>query len=282
MLFDTNFSQNFASTIRGKWGTEDTITLRKFEQYKEWFCLAELTVEKNFVEPFRQIKTESEIKKTQVAATHIDKILQEFLPTLKVGITEKAATHKLENLIRANGKFELSFDAIVAFGSNTANPHHHPGEKTLEKNMPILIDSGAKFAGYCSDMTRNFWFGGSVDPEYKKVYELLLEIQSEANTQFVTDKKIAEIDLWVRKKMGKYEPFFVHSLGHGTGLDIHEAPSLSQKNKDALQTNEIVTNEPGIYIPEKFGIRIEDQLIINKNFSSKNIFTKFDKTLQKI
>ncbi|PID70614.1 hypothetical protein CSB37_00820 [bacterium DOLZORAL124_38_8] len=281
VLFDEHFNTRFAPTLRGTWGIEDTITLRTQTQYQQWFCNADLVVQKNFIEQQRRTKTTFEIESTQAAATHTDECIKKLLPCLKVGVTEAEISNILRNLLEQTGEKE-SFENIIAFGENSAKPHHEPGLKKLARNMPVLIDCGSRVNGYCSDMTRNFWFGDTISSEYENAYQTLFRIQSTANEKFVSQTPVKGIALFVRAELGAKNEFFIHSLGHGTGLNVHEAPSISKKSTEVLQTNDIVTNEPGLYFDGKFGIRIEDQLVVKEAFNENNVLTRFSKELIKI
>lgn len=279
VLFDQDFTKTFAPKISGKIGIEDSATLAQHKQFQSWLANAETLPQSNVIEQFRSVKTAEEIEKTRIAAAHVDEVLGKIPEILKTGITEKEVCFHLENLIRDNGRFGIAFDSIVAFGEHSAIPHHTPTDRKLTKNEPILIDCGAVYEGYHSDITRNFWFGDTVDPAYKKAYEQLLEIQSEANEKCVSGAKAAEIDAFVRKSLGNSQEFFTHSLGHGTGLEIHELPNLSSKSEAILETGNIITCEPGLYFPGKWGIRIEDQLVVKNSWDFENILTKFSKRL---
>ena len=184
---------------------------------------------------------------------------------------------ELEIALRARGKFELAFDPIVAFGANSAVPHHQPSKKNLQKNENILVDCGAKFSGFCSDLTRNFFFG-SPSREFLHKFENLKNAQNLTIKKFVAGAKISAIEKFCREKIGPDKKFFSHSLGHGVGLEIHERPVISQKSREKLRKNQIVTCEPGVYFPEKFGIRIEDLLQIRENRPPK-ILSKSEKNL---
>lgn len=259
---------------------ENDLTLRKLDWLNTLFPEVSFLPQDMVLETLRQQKNETEIEKLKSAQNQVDSVLLPFLKSnLKTDITEKELAFKLEIAFRGNGKFDLSFPIIVAFGKNSAIPHHEPSSQKLTSGENILIDCGVKFDGFCSDMTRNFVFG-KVDQEFLQSYCKLLKIQKKCLNQFVPNKKISNIEIFCRKELGTLEPFFTHSLGHGVGLEIHEEPRISTQSEKYLQKNEIVTCEPGIYFPQKFGIRIEDTLIVRDK--KPEILTKTTKDLLRI
>ena len=199
----------------------------------------------------------------RIACQHVDTIFKNFFHvTICEGITEFELAKLLEQEICSKKGFTLSFQPIVAFGEGAAQPHHKPRKtRKLQKGDPILIDCGAKFEGWCSDMTRNFSLG-KPSKEYREKYRKLLKIHEEVLKLFLPGKKVAELDQFVRDKLKNDAQFFTHSLGHGVGKEVHELPKISIKSDEILKKNSVVTCEPGIYFPGKFGIRIEDQLVI--------------------
>lgn len=279
-LFDANFSSRLAKKIRGKIAVEDSVSLAQFEQYKQWFLNADLEPQKKIFEQFRAIKVETEIENTRIAAAHVGQVLEKIRGFFKAGVTEREVCFQLENMIRAEGKFGIAFDSIVAFGEHSAIAHHAPTDRKLKKNEPILIDCGAVYNGYHSDITRNFWFGDTVDKKYADFFEKLFDVQQRSLQQFVSGAKVVDLDGFVRTNLKKSADFFTHSLGHGTGLEIHELPNISGKSEAVLETGNIVTCEPGVYLAGEFGIRIEDQVVIGDVFDAENVLTNFAKELQ--
>ncbi len=156
-----------------------------------------------------------------------------------------------------------SFDPIVASGKNSSKPHALPTDKKIDVGEPITIDMGCKYKGYCSDMTRTI-FVGYVPEQIKPIYDLVLKNQLQTEDELKEGANIKTISRMVENdfKLHGYE--LVHALGHGVGLDIHEAPIISSRNDNLLKDKMVITNEPGIYIPGKFGVRIEDTVLIVK------------------
>ncbi len=234
-----------------------------------------------------QEKRKMSHKHIRTAQAHIDDLLESFVPSiLREGKSEKEISDALETAIRAGGKFELAFPSIIAFGEGAAEPHHEPrGDRFLKRGDPILIDCGAKYKGWCSDVTRMFCFGEPL-PEFREKYEKVLRIHEEVLPQFLPGKRVKELDLFVRQELGFDEKYFIHGLGHGVGKEVHEAPRITSVFKkmvapnppEILKEGMVVTCEPGLYFPEKFGIRIEDILVVREG--KPEILSKTPRMLQ--
>lgn len=233
----------------------------------------------NSIEQLRVIKREDELKNLIKAQRIAEKVL-DFVKHLliKKGITEKQIAWEIEKCGHEHGADAISFAPVVAFGNHSAIPHHQNTNRKFKKGEIVLIDMGMKYNGYCSDMTRVFFTAKPTSLE-QKIYSLVLEVQEAAIRKIrpkMSGKKVDKIARNMIKKAG-YEKNFSHSLGHGIGLEIHEAPNLSVHNEKPLPAGAVVTVEPGIYLEGQFGIRIEDMVILERK-GAKNI-TKFPKTL---
>ena len=241
---------------------ENYVTYAKYKEYIRKYKINNLVETENIIEKQRMIKDEEEISNIQKACEITDNCFSYILSYIKPGMTEKQIADEIEQYYkqRTDG---LSFDTIVASGENTSKPHAVPTERKIQEKDIITIDMGCKVNGYCSDMTRTF-FVGEVPENIKPVYDLVLKNQLQtteeykdgANTRLLT--KMVENDF----KLNGYD--LVHALGHGVGLEIHEAPYVNYKSDTQLRENMVVTNEPGIYLPGKFGVRIEDTIAITK------------------
>ena len=170
-----------------------------------------------------------------------------------------------------NGADGLSFETIAISGKNTSMPHGVPTEKPVEKGDFITMDYGALYRGYHSDMTRTVALG-YVSDEQEKVYNTVLEAQKAAAEAVKPGAKCADADAAARQIIEKagYAEFFTHGTGHGVGIDIHEPPTVSYRSEETLRPGDVVTAEPGIYLPGKFGVRIEDMLYVTEN-SAENL-----------
>lgn len=214
----------------------------------------------------RIIKDKSEIEKIACAAKIADKAFHHILGVIKPGLSEKAVALELEFFMRRKGAEGLSFESIVASGARSSMPHGAASEKIIEPGEFVTLDFGCKYEGYCSDMTRTIHMG-KANPDEKQVYNLVLEAQIKALQSIREGASGVSVDKCARDIiMGKgYGDFFGHGLGHGVGLEIHEEPRLSPDSKTILKAGMVVTDEPGIYLPGRYGVRIEDLLAVRKD-----------------
>lgn len=214
----------------------------------------------------RTVKSEKEIERIGAAQAVTESALTKTLALLKVGVTEREISAELTYRMLMLGADGLAFDNIVAFGENTADCHHKAGNRKLEKNDIVLFDIGAKLNGYCSDMTRTFYFG-EVNQRFADLHRLVLSAQTYVLKHIKAGVTGIEADMMAREffKANGYEKEFGHSLGHGVGIDIHEYPVLGRSNTEPLPENAVVTVEPGLYIEGFGGVRIEDTVVLKKD-----------------
>lgn len=226
----------------------------------------------------RVIKTEEEIKKVADAEALTAKALAKTIPLLKVGVTEKEISDELTYNMLSLGAEGLAFENIVAFGENTANPHHHVSDKKLEKNDMVTFDIGAKLNGYCGDMTRTFCFGTPIE-KLAQIHKIVLDAQLYALSNIKAGMTGREAHLLASEYITAhgYGEEFTHSLGHGIGIDVHERPYASIRSEEVLRENMIISVEPGIYLDGLGGVRIED-LVVIKEDGVVNL-TNFDKSI---
>ena len=217
----------------------------------------------------KMIKDEQEILNIKKASKISRKSFTELKKKIKVGITEIKVKELLEKIMREKGSEKPAFPTIVAFGENSALPHHQPTNKKLKNNMAILIDFGATYKNYRSDMTRSFWFGDHPTKEYQQVEDIVHQAYTKGlNTaKNCINLPVYKIDRAVREhiKATGYGQQFIHTTGHGVGLDIHEFPSINWKEDTKLENDVVFTIEPGIYLKDKFGIRYENTICFNEN-----------------
>lgn len=194
---------------------------------------------------------------------------------IKTGQTEKEVQNLLEKEMEKLGSEKVAFPTIVAFGKNGAQPHHQPTDTKLLEETPILIDFGATYKNYRSDMTRSFWFGKNPTDEFIKVEKIVKTAYQKALDQSKDNlgKPLGEIDLAARQyiKQEGYGDKFIHTTGHGLGLEIHEPPSIYWKTEDPLLDKTVFTIEPGIYLEEEFGYRYENTILVDKDIKEKAI-----------
>jgi Xaa-Pro aminopeptidase len=186
-----------------------------------------------------------------------------LMSILKPGMTEAQAAWELEVYLRTHGSQGLSFNTIIASGPNGAMAHHEPGPRAIQAGEPIIIDWGAQLDGYRSDMTRTVSIGGG-DAKYHEIYDVVLRAQEAAISSIKAGMTGRAADALAREVIvtAGYGDHFGHSLGHGVGLAIHEAPPVAAMNEFGLPEGAIVTIEPGIYLPGWGGVRIEDMVLL--------------------
>lgn len=239
------------------------LTLRQAAELRYNEKLAGITwVERpETVEPLRAVKDEAELAAIQAAATITDAAMAQVNYLARPGMSERALAWELEKAIREAGADGLAFPIIVAAGPNSALPHYHTGQRPLQAGDVLIVDMGARLNGYHSDLTRTFYLGKNPPAAFWQVYELALAAHTAVFQQARPGMTGVDIDALARDiiNAGGYGEQFGHGLGHGVGLEIHEAPSLSAHSKGtAVSAGMIATVEPGIYLPGWGGVRIED------------------------
>lgn len=215
------------------------------------------------VEKPRSIKDTFEIATIRKAAAFSVLALEKTVPCFKPGLTESELAGILDLEMRRLGCVN-AFETIVAFGSNASRPHHQPTMRKLRRNDTILIDFGANYNGYCSDITRCFAVG-KPSAVYRRVYDVVERAQAAAIAAARPGVKLAVVDEAARAVIRESGlPVYGHGTGHGIGLEIHEMPSINADAKGTLEVGQIVTIEPGVYVPGKLGVRIEDDILITE------------------
>ncbi|MFA6305871.1 MAG: aminopeptidase P family protein [Candidatus Gracilibacteria bacterium] len=269
---------------------EENLTIARFKKIKKLCRIKNHKIKfqniSGHIESQREIKSSQEIKlitKSQRINEKVFLLIKKIIrnatstQSQKTKLpTEIEIAWKIRELGYQFGAEDLSFDPIVAFGKHTSIPHHKPDKTRLKEGDIVLIDMGMKYKGFCSDMTRMI-FTKQPTKLQKEIYEIVLKAQETAIKKIsagITGRKADAFSRDIIAKKG-YAGNYGHSGGHGIGLDIHEQPSLSDKYKDKLKENSIITVEPGIYLTGNFGIRIEDMILVTKT-GSKNL-TKIKK-----
>ncbi len=209
----------------------------------------------------RRRKDENEVKCIVKAAEITGELMEILMEHAKPGIRENDLAREADIFMRERG-LEYAFPIIVVSGFKSSNPHVKPSLKVISEGEPVTIDLGVKYGGYCVDVTRSFIVGRN--PEYEAILEDVANAQEKALNYIKAGVQCRDVDKVARDFLDSrgYGEFFIHSLGHGVGLDIHEPPSLNPFSKDILMENEVVTVEPGIYIRKKFGCRVEDTVLV--------------------
>lgn len=221
------------------------------------------------LQQMRLIKDENEIDLLRKAAALANEGCQMVISSLREGITEEELAFELEFFWKKRGAKKLSFDPIIAFGKNSSMPHYRAGRTILKEGMHVLIDIGVVYQHYHSDMTRVVYFG-KPDPRIQTIYAVVKEAKQKAIELCHPGTLIGELDRIARSFIVEkgYGEYFTHSLGHGVGLDIHEAPTIKTQgafDQIPLESGMVLTIEPGIYLPEIGGVRLEDTLLITES-----------------
>jgi len=226
----------------------------------------ELVPMEGWVESLRRVKDPEEVERIAAAARLTDQGLRWMLGKLRPGMTEREVALELEIWYRKSGAEDVAFDLIVAFGENSSMPHYMPGDRELKEGDLILFDIGARVDGYCADLTRVVALGRP-QPEARAIYELVLEanrVGIEALQAGISGVEADRAARGVIEDAGHGERFG-HGLGHGVGLEVHEGPRLSPVSEDMLEAGMVVTVEPGVYLPGRFGVRIEDLVVVHSD-----------------
>lgn len=241
----------------------DYVTFADYSKLKEAFAQAELVSLPNMVNHLRSVKDADEVALIRQAVKVADDAFVEILKYLELGQTEEEITLQLEFAMRKLGASGRSFDFIVASGWRSAMPHGVASSKQIGSNEFLTLDFGAIYQGYCSDMTRTV-FLGEPGEKHREVYEVVLAAQLAGIEAVKPGRTGKEVDAIARKVIADagYGDYFGHGLGHSVGLAIHEGPNLNPREERVLEPGMVVTVEPGIYIPDWGGVRIEDIVLV--------------------
>ncbi len=265
-------------------GVENSnVTLAQAKNYKNFFAKFGVSLAKNCVldaviENQRLVKSANEVSMIKQAQKITEEAYLEVLNCVKPGITEREIALELEYLMRKKGADGASFKLITITGKKTSLPHGEPDNSVIKEGDFFLSDIGALYKGYHSDMTRTVAVKNYTD-EMAEIYNIVLNAQLSALKAVKAGVKASLVDKTARDVIthAGYGSYFGHSTGHGVGLDIHELPTVSTGGEAILSDNMVITVEPGIYMPNKFGIRIEDMILVTQNGYEN--FTTIDKTL---
>lgn len=269
---------------RVRFEAED-VTVARLKRWKKRFRGTRFVPSENVVEEWRRQKKPEELRAIQKACRITDRVLQTVPSFLRVGAprrgapTEKRLAWEIEQMSRTLGVDAMAFETIVAFGQHTSRPHHRPTKRKLRRGDIVQIDMGVKVHGYCSDCSRVFFTGKPLD-EQQQIFNLLVHVVKECTKRARAGTSNTALDRFARGLMryaGKnelpryrktgYEKFFLHSLGHGVGLEIHEGLNLTSRKgakRTKLLQNEVITIEPGVYFQGKWGMRIEDTVVVTR------------------
>jgi Xaa-Pro dipeptidase len=243
----------------------DDLSASTYLSLIERFKSIKFKVSADLVWKLRMIKDDDEIRCIRRAAKLADAGMETALAAIKPGVREYQVAAEAEYAMRVAGSEGVAFDTLVASGPRSSLPHSICSHRKIREGDVVFIDVGATFNGYRSDITRTIVVGKPTTQQVK-VYNIVLEAQEKAAKALRADVNAREVDEVARQviRESDYEKWFIHGLGHGIGLDIHEPPRLSPNSNDVLKLGNVITIEPGVYIPHKWGIRIEDTVLIQK------------------
>jgi Xaa-Pro aminopeptidase len=239
------------------------ITVKQYERMTKEFEDMMLVGASGAIEPVREIKDEIEIERISEAAAIADKAFEHILEMIKPGVSETEIALELDYFMRKNGARQPSFDTIAASGLNSAVPHATPSDKKIESGDFVKLDFGAVVEGYHSDMTRSV-VAGKASERQKEIYYAVKQAQETALDSVAPGRVCGDIDAIARDIIAEkgFGEYFVHNLGHGVGLQVHESPTLGKNCESVLQPGMVVTVEPGIYVGGFGGVRIEDLVVV--------------------
>ncbi len=266
LLKRTEMNRLLSEFFQGRVGIEaDHLSVATLEGFKRDFPDLEFVSTTGIIENLRKRKTPEEIAHIRKAAQLADRGFEYILPFIKPGVREIEVALELEYFLRKHGSEGLAFGTTVASGERSAMPHGGASERIIQSGELVTLDFGCVVSGYCSDMTRTVAVG-QVSAELQGIYQAVLEAQTLALEAVAAGKKGQELDALARDHLNQqgYGEYFTHGLGHGVGLFIHEAPGLGQTSEDVLEAGNIVTIEPGVYIPQVGGCRIEDLVLVTE------------------
>jgi Xaa-Pro aminopeptidase len=271
--------EDAARHLSGRIGFEDfTMTVRQHERLRGFVPDGvELVPAGRRVERLRAVKDERELESIRAAAALADEVLGGIPERGLAGRSEREVAVELEGEMRRRGS-DPSFPSIVAGGANGALPHAQPGDAPIARDTLVVVDMGCVVDGYCSDCTRTF-ATGSIADDARAVYELVLETQVASLGEVRPGAACREVDDFARARItaAGHGERFGHGLGHGVGLEVHELPTLSRAGEGKLEAGNVVTVEPGVYVPDRFGVRIEDLVVVGD--SGCEVLSGFPKEL---
>lgn len=244
----------------------DHLTVNQMDEIREFFPESGWESTSRFVEEVAAVKDESELRAIRTAVEMTDKTFEQIVPEVRPGATEREIASRISYAYKMLGAQGDAFDPIVAAGPNSSLPHAVPTDRELKDGDFVVLDFGAQYGGYCGDMTRTVVVGRATK-RHEEVYEVVKEAQKRGCEAAKAGMGCKELDSVTRDYITEkgYGEYFVHGTGHGLGLEVHTMPRLFQLSEDRLLENYVVTIEPGIYIKDWGGVRIEDDVIIKKD-----------------
>ncbi len=244
-----------------------TVTVHQYHHILEGVEGVDWSPADEIVQTLRQCKDEAELAVIRRAAEITDAAMMQVPSLLRPGMTEADLAWELEKYMREHGAEGMAFPPLVAFGETSAQPHAETGDTKLRPEVAVCIDMGARVDGYCADLTRSFWYGTSPGDEYLRAWAAVREAQVSALMVLRPGTSTRLADAVARDTLARHglADAFTHSLGHGVGLDVHEGPSLNRRSTEVLKARNVVTVEPGVYLSGRWGIRLEELVVVWDN-----------------
>lgn len=259
------------------WGVEALhMRVLEFDILKSMSPDLHLTLADDVMSTLRLVKDSAEIEAMERAVEVAQKAMEILLPQIKIGMTEKAVAGKLTQLLLDGGADAIAFGPIVSAGPNSASPHASPTDRPLQTGDLLVIDWGCFVDGYPSDITRTFAVG-DIEPEFERIYKIVKLANEQGKRVLAPGSTGQEVDRAAREVIDEagYGDYFIHRTGHGLGLEVHEPPYMNETNETGMAIGNVVTIEPGIYLPNRGGVRIEDDVVITeKGHRSLTTFTR--------
>ncbi|WP_223591005.1 M24 family metallopeptidase [Neobacillus bataviensis] len=258
---------------------KEHMNVERYEHLSRLFPRAAYVSAEEKLRILRMVKDAKELKIIEEACALADYAIEVGVSEIKEGRTELEVLNAVEYALKQKGVTEMSFATMVLTGANAASPHGNPGTTKIQKGDLVLFDLGVVVDRYCSDITRTVAFG-DINDKQKEIYDTVLKAQLAAVEASKPGVSAAEVDLTARRIIADagYGEYFPHRLGHGLGISVHEYPSLTETNQLIIEEGMVYTIEPGIYVPNVAGVRIEDDLFIGAD--GAKVLTKFPKELQ--
>lgn len=258
---------------------KEHMNVERFEELMQLFPNCKLVSAEEKLRKLRMIKDQNELKRIEEACALADYAVEVGVSEIKEGKTELEILSAIEFALKKKGVTEMSFATMVLTGANAASPHGTPGLTKIKKGDLVLFDLGVVVDRYCSDITRTVAYG-DINEKQKEIYDTVLKAQLAAISASKPGVLASQVDLSARNIISEagYGEYFPHRLGHGLGISVHEYPSMTETNQLALEEGMVYTIEPGIYVPDVAGVRIEDDVYVTAD--GVKVLTKFPKELQ--
>jgi len=251
----------------------NSLNLDSFNKLSKSLDSVKILPKSNIIQDLRLIKQPCEIEKIKKSISILSKLYKKIDDFIDKSLTEQELAYRLEYYLKSNFKACFSFDPIIASGKNSCYPHAKLSSNLILKSEYILVDIGVRFKGYSCDLTRIYVLS-KMRPRQQKVYDLLLTHQKELLSLIKPGIELSEVDKFSRSRLSKagFAKNIMHSVGHGIGIDVHENPRISFNNKHIAKPGMVLTIEPGLYFPDKWGMRIEDMVLVTD--SGNQVLTK--------